>query len=183
MQYGHKLNLVTGKSCLILDVSSSRRPDTETELLLRRRVDDDQDMEVRRTALGLLLARFDREGATKTLLRERALKDPGALDPGALDALGRYYGDDPEIKAFLVARACDDSDEKHRAAALLALSRLVASEQASVLASRDLDGSPPGRDPREPRGGDVIAKAVSRPGQMIEMASSLRGWPRRWRSL
>jgi hypothetical protein len=107
-------------------------------------------MEVRRTALGLLLARFDREGETKTLLRQRALKNPGALDPGALDALGRYYGDDPEIKAFPLARACDDSDEKHRAAAFLALSRLVASEQASILASRDLDGSPPGREPREP---------------------------------
>ena len=96
-------------------------------------------MDVRRTALGLLPAGLTAK-AIPRLYCGSALKDPGALDPGALGALGRYYGDDPEVKAFLLARARDDSDEKHRAAALL---RCRVSSPASRHPSSP-HGSPPG---------------------------------------
>jgi hypothetical protein len=144
------------------------RGDAETKIFLRGNALDDANVEVRRASLGLIVALFGHEDETKTLLRERALNDPDTLNSAALHALGRYFGDDPEIKALLLARARDDPNEDFRAAAFLALSRLVRGEEPSILASKQLDGWLPGRDPREPISGDVIARAASSLGESKE---------------
>jgi TIR domain/HEAT repeats/NACHT domain len=144
------------------------RPSAETKLMLQERAHDDPNVEVRRAALSLLVGRFSREAETKTLLLERALNDPDALGPGVLDALSRHFGDDHAIKALLLSRARDDPDGDCRAAAFLALSRVVCGRQASILASRDLDGHLPGRDPREPISPEVIAEGAARLRQTPE---------------
>jgi hypothetical protein len=159
---------VRGRCHALRALAQMTRGDAENKALLRARAHDDPNVEIRREALGLLITLFSSEDETKTLLRERALNDPWALDADGLDALARYFGDDQTVKALCLMRARSDTDDECRAAAFLALCRSVSGEQASILASRDLDGQLPGRDPREPVGADLIAKVAARLDETVD---------------
>jgi hypothetical protein len=143
-------------------LARSSGDDPETKILLRARLFEDPDVGGRRAALGLMVEMFGSESETEALLRECAVRDPGALGPESLVALAQQFADDQTIKALLSGRARVDPNKDCRAAAFYALSREVCGRQASIIASKDLDGLLPGRDPREQISPEIIAKCAAR---------------------
>jgi hypothetical protein len=132
----------------------------ETVTLLRTRAVDDLDAFCRQEALELLAGHFRDAPETVTVLRARAVNDPGeGCRIVALQALAEYFRDAPETVTLLRARAVDDQYEGCRREAFISIG-LSLGDTHAILASRDLDGLGPGRDPHDPITPDDIAAAA-----------------------
>jgi hypothetical protein len=140
--------------------------DPETRLLLRERVVEDSDGDCRNAALHLLANSFGNDPETKRLLRERAVEDSaGDCRDAALRTLADSFGNDPGTKLLLRERAVADTDAVCRASAFLALAKMTGVQNLIRLASRDLDGEAPGRDPRQPIKLGLITEAAEELGE------------------
>jgi hypothetical protein len=148
--------------------------DPQTEALLRARAVEDADEAPRRAALQALAQHFRDDPQTKALLRARVIEDADeASRRAALQALAQHFGNDPQTKALLHARAVEDPDGRCRGAALLGFAQTLALHELAVLASQDLDGLTPGRDPRKPVTSDDIAEAAEKIGKSEDEVRAL----------
>ena len=129
------------------------RNDPEIKPLLQARAVQDPDPQARSSALYIIMDHFRDDPEAKALLQARALQDP---EPGpraaALDNLAQHFRDDPEMEAV-------------RRAAFLGIAERFKDRELAIVASRDLDGLRPGRDPREPITAKVIANAAEKLGE------------------
>ncbi|HYD69439.1 HEAT repeat domain-containing protein [Azospirillum sp.] len=148
--------------------------DPATLSLLRTRAVEDEDGGCRGQALSVLGAYFSSDPVTLPLLRTRAVEDEDGRCRGqALSVLGEHFSSDPATLPLLRARAVEDESGDCRATAFLVWSRTSNVSHANVLASRDLDGVRPGRDPREPITPDDITAAAEKLGETPETIRAL----------
>jgi HEAT repeats len=124
---------------------------------------DNEDSITRGNAVFTLSLHFADNAGTIGLVRACAIEDSdGFCRHSALRALGAYFRPDPETKILLRARAIEDPDESCRRAALLCFAKMLDEPELLLLASRDLDGGDPGRDPRSPITAEDIAQAAAK---------------------
>jgi hypothetical protein len=151
--------------------------DPETRMLLRSRAIEDADRDCRGAALGALAQHFREDHETRMLLRSRAIEDADRDCRGAaLEALAQHFREDPETKILLRSRAIEDAEGRCRGLALSLLAQVLDVPGLPVLASQDLDGLHPGRDPRRPiTSGDITRGAR----QLKESEETIRALFRR----
>jgi hypothetical protein len=116
---------------------------------------------VRQTALTELAEYFHEALDTKAVLLARAIEDSDQQCRGiATDLLVKYLREDPDTKRLLHTRAIEDPDASVRGTAFLQLARILNVPGLETLASRGLDGNPPGRDPRDPITEEDVRRAA-----------------------
>jgi len=134
--------------------------------LLRKRAEEDDEADVRTTAVRVLGQGFAQHPETFTLLRKWAEEDDEAdVRTTAVDALARGFAQHPETFALLKRRAQSDPAEGVRRSAILGWAQNLKSLLSRQLLSRDLDGVQPGVDPYEVIDAKRIADAATRLGQ------------------
>jgi hypothetical protein len=131
----------------------------------------DQDQYRRIAAITVLSLKFPNRSNNAKIISALADTDPeDFVRRAALEALANRFHEDPETKILLRARSIEDPDEACRGAALLGLARMLGMRELALLASTNLDGGFPGRDPRRPITlGDIAkgAEKLSEPEERI----------------
>jgi hypothetical protein len=150
------------------------RDSADTFRLICSSAVNDPESDCRKTAVETLGEKFTDQPRTKVLLRARAVEDPdGDCRGEALRALAHNFSEDPETKTLLRVGAIEDSDGRCHGAALLSLAGMLGISELEILASEDLDGLGPGRDPRAPIKLQDIRKAAAKLNETEEKVRTL----------
>jgi HEAT repeats len=162
--------------------------DPGTLPLLRRVAETDQPEGVRAAAVWSLGEHFAQDPEMLPLLRRVIESDqPEGVRGAAVSALAEHFAQDPETVALLRRAAEHDQNEDVRCTALLRLAENSSIPHAAMLFSRDLDGTMPGLDPREPIDNERVTMSADRLGlpsdkirelyeQLAEEMPVLLGW-------
>ncbi len=149
-------------------LARSYADDERTWPLLRRLAVEDPASICRQELLKLLSDARYNDPLTQALLQQRASADDSPkCRTSAIYLLSSSLNGphDAETRAVLRQRATEDGDAHCRAAALLQLALAVGEPHGLLLASTDLDGSPPGVDPLEPVTDRRVRQAAAKLGR------------------
>ena len=137
-------------------------PDQTTRDLLAQRALQDDNYEPRSAALQALAEKWP-DQTTRDLLAQRAVQDVNEhTRSAALQALAEKWPDQT-TRDLLAQRAVEAPDISDRGAAYSILGKMH-SEFGRILPTRDLDGTGPYLDPREPIPREHIEKAAAEAG-------------------